>query len=243
MKIGVDIGGTKTLILSEDSKRIEFPTPKESAKEFYDKISNGIKNMESDKAGISFAGVITEKGMVTLSPNIMNILDTNFFNEFKKRGIEIIVENDANCFALAKSKDLDTENLVGIIIGTGVGAGIIINNKIYNGNSGYAGEIGHGKIFNGKEYEDLIAGASFDSRNASKKELEIWHINLSKLISQVCCFYNPKIIIFGGGLTNILDLKILKANILKIIDEDVLKGTKILIDNNIDTCAKGALHL
>ncbi|PLW79815.1 hypothetical protein C0585_05735 [Candidatus Woesearchaeota archaeon] len=243
MKIGVDIGGTKTLILSEDSKRIQFLTPKKSSKEFYDKVSKGILNMGSNKAGISFAGVITKKGMVTLAPNIPKLEDTNFISEFKKRGIEIIIGNDANCFALAKSKEFDVENLVGIIIGTGVGAGIIINNKIYSGNSGYAGEIGHGKIFDGKEYEDLIAGASFDSKNATKDQLKSWHHNLSRLVSQVCYFYNPEIIVFGGGLTNILDLKFLKKNILKMVDEEVLKGTKILIDNHIDVCAKGALHL
>lgn len=59
-------------------------------------------------------------------------------------GIETYVENEANISALGEHvANLDTDNLVSLNIGIGVGMGIIIDNHLYTGENGYAGEIGH----------------------------------------------------------------------------------------------------
>lgn len=68
-------------------------------------------------------------------------------------GIKTYVENEANISALGEMiVYADQQNLISINIGIGVGLGIIIDNKLYTGNNGYAGEIGHTILIpNGKE--------------------------------------------------------------------------------------------
>ena len=61
----------------------------------------------------------------------------------------IFLENDANCFALSESIDGAAKNdnvVFGVIIGTGVGGGIVINNKIINGHNNITGEWGHNQM-------------------------------------------------------------------------------------------------
>lgn len=93
-------------------------------------------------------------------------------------GIRIEIANDANCFALAESKigivpDIcpDAQVVFGVIMGTGVGGGVIINGKVINGNQGIAGEWGHnfldesgGQCYCGKTgcVEKIIAGPALE---------------------------------------------------------------------------------
>jgi len=68
-------------------------------------------------------------------------------------GIPVVLANDANCFALAethwgvvKEKFPDASVVFGIIMGSGVGGGIVINGKVWNGHHGIAGEWGHNHL-------------------------------------------------------------------------------------------------
>lgn len=250
-KIGIDIGGTKMLCLGLDknnnvifSKKIN--TPKISKDDFYDSITSLVKECAFKKysLGISFAGVVLPTGVIQLSANVPKLVGSNLFNELKRRGIrKPKIENDANCFAVGQVAKNKYNDLVGVIIGTGIGSGLILNGKLYTGFHGLAGEIGHGRFMNGFEYEDLLGGRTLDSFKIKGKQLDLWHENLSKMVCQILTFYNPEMIVFGGGLTNILDIALLKDK-LKNEDVDIfLKGVKLKKDKDSTVMAIGAANL
>lgn len=162
--IGIDIGGTKMALGIVDNKgnilnKIEYKT--ERNKSFQDavsKIIEGLKKLEVKKIGrigIGVAGQIdSDKGIIVHSPNIstwknvpvVSTLNSKLLREFKKKiNFKIKIANDANCFFLAEAKygaGKDLNHVLGLTLGTGLGGGIIINGKIYEG-QGYATEIGH----------------------------------------------------------------------------------------------------
>ena len=153
--IGVDIGGTKVLA-------VKFLKGKVVRKIRFGKIRN-INELEKifkkiaeefgeNRVGIGVPGKVIDKKII-FSPNLPFLNGFDFEKIEKKIGIEVFVENDANCFTLGeflKRKD-KLKSLVGITIGTGVGGGIIINGKLWKGD-GFAGEIGHMSIkFNGRK--------------------------------------------------------------------------------------------
>ena len=97
----------------------------------------------------------------------------------EKLGIPVILANDANCFSLAethwgivKTEAPGAQMVFGIILGTGVGGGIVINGKVWNGHHGIGGEWGHnfldesgGPCYCGKSgcVEKILAGPSLES--------------------------------------------------------------------------------
>ena len=152
IRCGIDIGGTNIKFGFFDNKKLvkslSIKTPKEK-EEIVESIINTIKlNYKLDnieKYSVCIPGVIKDN-VVVLAPNT-NIVGLNLY-ELLSNGLEnkdIIIENDANLASLAESKASNTKDLVLITLGTGVGGGIIIDNKLYNKN-GFAGEIGHLKV-------------------------------------------------------------------------------------------------
>lgn len=98
--------------------------------------------------GIGSPGVVNEAGVVKAPPNLKGWDEVPLAEELSKRfrGFTVVVENDANVAAIAESKfgaGRDHANFLFVIWGTGVGGGIILNNLIYRGPTGGAGEIGH----------------------------------------------------------------------------------------------------
>ncbi len=107
-------------------------------------------------------------------------------------GCEVVLANDANCFALAEAllgavKDINKEAQVvfGVILGTGVGGGLVVNGKVINGLHGIGGEWGHNILEEGGEpcycgkagcVEKVIAGPSlelfYERQTGEKKKLK-----------------------------------------------------------------------
>ncbi len=154
---GVDIGGSSIKIALVYKKEIKdyFTIPTnlndssliikeclEAIKEYC--VKNNIS--ESDIKGIGFGipgNVINNK--IYNCPNI-NLYDFKVTKEVKKyfKNVKVKCSNDANVAALAEVVNLSEYNsAVMITLGTGVGAGIVINKKIIEGFTGSAGEIGH----------------------------------------------------------------------------------------------------
>ena len=113
-----------------------------------------------DSIAVAAAGAIdTDKGLITSSPNlpgwlcvplrnmVKGWLDVPLRNMVKKRyGVDSCLLNDADAAALAEHRlgaGRGVANLVYITVSTGIGGGIIVNNELYSGVSGCAGEIGH----------------------------------------------------------------------------------------------------
>lgn len=155
MYLGFDIGGTsvKYGIVDDDFNIIEkssFPTDKDSDIKLLDMVCDVVKEL-SAKYDVPYVGigapgyVDPQKGIVAGSSNtpFKNTRVVEYVE--KKTGIKTYIGNDANCAAYGEYlySKTNLDNSVMITIGTGVGGGIIVNGKLFTGNSGAAGEIGH----------------------------------------------------------------------------------------------------
>ena len=151
MKIGVDIGGTKcAVVLGDESgilEKIKFSTT--NCEETLNNIIQAVERIgKGDAIGISCGGPLDlQKGLILSPPNlpdwdrvaIVDLLSQKF-------GIPVYLCNDANACALAEWKygaGQGTKNMVFLTFGTGLGAGLILDGRLYNGANGMAGEVGH----------------------------------------------------------------------------------------------------
>ena len=155
MYLGFDIGGTsvKYGIVDENYNIIEkasFATEKESDIKLLDDICNVVdelsKKYDFPYIGIGAPGLVDPKNGIIAGSSNTPFKYTKVVEYIEsKTGIKTYIGNDANCAAYGEFLygETDTDNFVMITIGTGVGGGIIINGKLFTGNSGLAGEIGH----------------------------------------------------------------------------------------------------
>ncbi len=163
LKIGLDIGGTKCAISTGECEdgaikilsREEFPTAGLSWQQVLDEFARRIELQTSNfkhqtigAIGISCGGPLDSKrGVIMSPPNLPGWDDVPVVDFFKERfGVPVSVQNDANACALAEylyGSGRGVKNLVFMTFGTGLGAGIIIDGKLYSGANDNAGEIGH----------------------------------------------------------------------------------------------------
>ncbi len=159
MRIGIDLGGTNIAggLVSDDGKIIfkkSIPTPKENTEillsaiiTLIDALRASSDGAEITSIGIGIPGHADDKtGYAAYCNNIplTNVHVTEYVTE--RTGLPCFLGNDANAAALAEvlfgsAKQYNTA--VMITLGTGIGAGIVINNKVFTGANGAAGEIGH----------------------------------------------------------------------------------------------------
>ena len=140
MHIGVDLGGTKTecIILDQKGKEIER-LRKETPKNYYGTLETvcELVNFFEKKYKVECSVGIGTPGALSKETNCIKGGNSTWINDRPlKKDIElrlnrsIFFENDANCFALSESYDgagIEHEIVFGVIIGTGVGGGLVIN--------------------------------------------------------------------------------------------------------------------
>ncbi len=151
MRIGaLDLGGTnvKLAIFDENLNRQSlWEVPAQSVDSVQALLAVLKKHLgNAEKIGVSVAGSVdAETGAVFFSPNIKWLNDVNLKNAISAAlNVPVEIENDANCFVLGESRKgvgIGFSRLVGFTLGTGVGCGIIIENKLLRG-VGIA-ELGH----------------------------------------------------------------------------------------------------
>ncbi len=220
--IGVDIGGTylRVALVKNDKtfNYIKKRTPK-NKKKLLKELTTSIESLNSWRVrgiGVSCAGPL-ENGVIKNPPNLpFKNFDLKKYLKirFKKK---VEVENDAKCVALAESKfGCRKKNFIILTFGTGVGGGIIIDNKLYRG-SNYAGELGHIIVDNGKSLEDLWKLHRTESKKYFGKSLMIKELlkrndkNSRKIINDTTKYiaqgiaslihvFDPEIIVLAGGI-------------------------------------------
>ena len=160
MRIGVDIGGTKieAAVLDVSGNiilRRRLPTPKLSYRKFIEKISEFVLSIEHEMGeqgslGFGIPGVISpDTGLVKNaynSPTNGHPLDKDLAEIFRR---PVRLMNDANCFALSESTGgagKDGKVIFGAILGSGCGAGIVIDGNILIGKNSICGEWGHNPL-------------------------------------------------------------------------------------------------
>lgn len=159
--VGIDIGGTKCAVcigsIEHDTveiiQKVKIDTPKNTSPEavlemLADAISSIVTNEDILSIGISCGGPLDSKhGIILSPPNLIGwdyVEITKFFKE--RFGVPCVLQNDANACALAEwqfGAGKGTENMVFFTFGTGLGAGLILNGKLYSGTNDMAGEAGH----------------------------------------------------------------------------------------------------
>ena len=154
--IGLDIGGTKILgaLFDENGKVIKKEKKKTKANEGIDKVKEQIfkvvdslidEDMEILGIGAGSPGIIKDEAIITFSPNIP-FRDFNLKKIMEEKyNTKFVLGNDVNIGTYGEWKESgkkDSQNAIGIFVGTGVGGAIIIHRKLYTGKGG-AGEIGH----------------------------------------------------------------------------------------------------
>ena len=165
VSIGIDIGGTKCALsvgeCTTDAVKIlrreEFPTKglswQEVLEEFGKRIDGFLSRGEDAAStvknmGISCGGPLDSKtGIIMSPPNLPgwdNVPIVKFFADRFK--VPVHLQNDANACAYAEWKfgaGRGTKNMVFMTFGTGLGAGLVLDGKLYSGTNDNAGEIGH----------------------------------------------------------------------------------------------------
>jgi glucokinase len=141
-----------------------------------------------------------------------------------KYSLPVFVNNDANCFALGEhyfGKGKGTANMIGLTLGTGLGGGVIINNKLFAGSNCGAGEFGmlpykehifdyyaSGSLFSnvyGLDGLQVFTDARAGDARARELYAELGH-NIGQAIKSVMYTYDPELIVLGGSVSQAFDL-------------------------------------
>jgi len=160
---GIDLGGTKILVLVADADghvigRERVPTRvDEGAEAVISRIVDATRSAAAGAnvdlatvraAGVSAPGPIdAAAGVITQPPNLPGWHDVPLAQILRDRlGVPVVLENDANCQGLAEHQfgaGRGYRHMIFVTISTGIGGGIIIDDELYVGASGAAGEFGH----------------------------------------------------------------------------------------------------
>ena len=146
MKIGIDLGGTKTEGILIDDEGKELARNRIKTEKTYEGTINGIISIVekfdndfgiSETVGIGMPGAVSSESALVKNANSIWLNGKPFKKDLQKK-IErkVNLENDANCFCLSEAYDGSAshyETVFGIILGSGCGGGLVINKKIVQG--------------------------------------------------------------------------------------------------------------
>ena len=244
-KLGVDLGGTKieAALLDEYFNVIErkrIPTPQNDYSKILDSIlflvSDVSKNISDFSLGLCTPGTISKQTGLIKNSNTQCLIGRSLKEDLEnKLGKKISMENDANCFTMAEStlgNTVDYSLVFGVILGTGIGGGIVIDKKLHSGRTNIGGEWGHHTLHrNGNScycgkmgcVETYLSGPSLENRwteltgksqslpeilsninnEIGKKWKDEFLENFGYGLANVIDILDPDVIVLGGGLSNI----------------------------------------
>lgn len=231
--IGIDIGGTKCAVVLGDEngkvlKKIRFAT--ENFENTLKKIFDSVEELWTDcvgAIGISCGGPLNSKTGVILGPPNLPGWDEVHITEMltERFGVPAFLKNDADACAMAEwqfGAGKGHDNVIFLTFGTGMGAGLILNGKLYEGACGMAGEIGHVRLFDdghigyGKRgsFEGYCSGGGIaqyglgtaaelaeGAATGNQEALDIWNQvgeNLGRLLAILMDILNPEVIVIGS---------------------------------------------
>jgi fructokinase len=273
---GIDLGGTKIegviMVSLHEAKPLVRLRVDTEAHKGYAHVLSQIENLVFEmqkQSGLRPAaiGFGTPGILDPISKTMKNCNTTCLIGEHLHRDIETrlqakaIIANDANCFALAEThwgivkKEFAGARMVfGVIMGTGVGGGIVIDGKVWNGHHGIGGEWGHnfldesgGHCYCGKTgcVETVLSGPALEkfylrlsgknlklkeidecqfTDDAARQTIQRLHNYFGKALSVVTNLLDPDVIVIGGGV----------GNIDSIYTEGVESLKKFIFNNRLD---------
>jgi glucokinase len=232
--IGIDLGGTNVRagIVENgiiNKMKTEKVLARGSVEEVVDQLCSLVENVGYKDVigiGIGVPGPVDEvNGIVYELINIPAWKKVELKNILEKRfNIPVRVQNDANCYALAEyhfGKGKGCRSFIGLIVGTGIAGGIIIDGKLYSGPNGMAGEFGMMPYLD-KYYEYYCCGQFFSNvkgitgkdaaeraLSGDKPALAMWNEfgnHFGMALQAIMYAYDPEKIVLGGSVGQALHL-------------------------------------
>lgn len=159
MRIGIDLGGTKieAIALDADGRerfRQRVPTPRGDYRATVEAVASLVAQAEvvvgSSTVGVGMPGVVSPATGLVKNAN-STWLNGRPLSEDLAARLErpVRLANDANCFALSEATDGAAAGMAvvfGVILGTGVGGGLVVNGRVVTGANAIAGEWGHNPL-------------------------------------------------------------------------------------------------
>ncbi|MEK7884854.1 ROK family protein [Methyloversatilis sp. NSM2] len=160
MRIGVDLGGTKTELIAIDDDgsvrlRRRAPTPAGDYAATVALIAGMVTQAERELGVRASVGIGTPGSQSPVDGRMRNANSTCLNGQPLKQDVEaalgrtVRLANDANCFALSEAVDgagRGADVVFGVILGTGVGGGVVVHGRVLQGANGVAGEWGHNPL-------------------------------------------------------------------------------------------------
>ena len=239
IRIGVDLGGTKIEALALDGAREVFRKRIVAPRGDYQATIGAVVSLVGSLKGTVGVGI---PGSLSPATGLVRNANSTWLNgkPFKQDleralGREVRIENDANCFALSEAVDGAGEGadvVFGVILGTGVGGGISVKQRILKGRNAIGGEWGHNPLplpagddlplpecYCGRKgcIETYLSGPglSRDHERVTGERLEpedvVFHgktmaryeERLARALAGVINVLDPDIIVLGGGMSNV----------------------------------------
>jgi fructokinase len=241
-RIGVDLGGTKieAIALGRDGREIfrkRVLTPRGDYDATLAAVVSLVHDVGEGTVGVGIPGALSRVTGLVKNANSTWLIGRPLKEDLERAlGRPVRIENDANCFALSEAIDgagQGVRAVFGVILGTGVGGGIVIDESVLVGRNAIAGEWGHNPLPLPRP-EDLplpacycrragcietyLCGPALEREHAaltgerrSAKEiaalegeaLERYVERLARALAAVINVLDPDVIVLGGGLSNI----------------------------------------
>ena len=240
IRLGIDLGGTKTEIIALGAGggvalRRRVPTPHD-----YDGLILALDEMvQAAEAELGVRGTVgmAIPGSESFGSNLIKNANTTYLNGRPlRRDLEKILArpvrlaNDANCFALSEASDgaaAGAATMFGVIAGTGVGGGVVVDGKVMSGAHGIGGEWGHIPLPAPSVEEVTTAPLCYCGKRGC---LEVWCSGpglaadfkrvtgrgaeecaamdrlidrLARAMATLVNILDPDVIVMGGGLSNV----------------------------------------
>jgi glucokinase len=251
MIIGIDLGGTNARaglvengrILETCQVKLSHQDSEESTlQQLYSTITPllqpGIKGI-----GIGVPSIVdSEQGIVYDVVNIPSWKEVPLKDILEKKfGLPVFINNDVNCLALGEQlygEAGEFASFVAVGIGTGMGAAIVIDHKLYNGLNCGSGEIGYIPYLD-KNLEFYASGMYFESISTTAKDsylaalngdpaaMETWAAygkHLGQVMKIIMYTYAPEAIIIGGGISTAF--RFFETAMLKSMDDFIFPKTR-----------------
>jgi fructokinase len=246
LRIGVDIGGTKIEALALDAAgrevfRKRMPTPRGDYDATISAVKGLVEQIDSSSGVKGSVGIGIPGALSRATGRVKNANSTWLIGRSLKEDLEralkreIRLENDANCFALSEAVDGAGQGarvVFGVILGTGVGGGIVVDGRVLTGPNAIAGEWGHNPLplptdadlplppcYCGRfgcietylsgpglaRDHQQITGARLTPEeivSLQGESLRRYEERLARALAAVINLLDPDVIVLGGGMSN-----------------------------------------
>jgi fructokinase len=234
MRIGIDLGGTKIEGIALDDAgamlvRRRIATPQGDYRATVAAVAALVHTIESETGRTGSVGVGMPGALSHVTGRVKNANSTCLNEQPLKEDLEaalsrkVRLANDANCFALSEAIDgagRGARVVFGVILGTGVGGGIVVDGRVLEGPNAIAGEWGHNPLplpagddlplrpcYCGRAgcIETYLSGPALARERAASGDAALarYEQRLARALAGVINLLDPEVIVLGGGVSNL----------------------------------------